>query len=125
MTRAMARPERELVRALAAFAVLVAAVAGLWRHNGLLAAVALGGCALALVIWHDPLDVAFFLVIGVLGSAAEVVFVHFGVWRYANPSFLGVPLWFPLAFGTTGLTGSRLARALATMWEGRGDANHQ
>ncbi len=57
----------------------------------------------------------FFLIIGVLGTMAEAVFVQFGVWTYANPTFLGVPLWFPVAFGTTGLIGSRLAQTLTAM----------
>ena len=115
----MVRLRRELLQTLLAFVVLVASVAGLWRYNGLLAVLMAIECALALALWHDPLDVAFFLVIGVLGSGAELVFVRFGVWQYANPTIWGVPLWFPLAFGTTGLIGSRLARALAAIWEGR------
>jgi hypothetical protein len=67
--------------------------------------------------WYDRLDLSFLLVIAVLGSLAEAVFVHFGVWYYANPTFLGVPLWFPFAFGTTGLIGGRLARTLTGIWE--------
>ena len=54
---------------------------------------------------HDP------------GSLAEAVFVHFGVWHYTNPTLLGVPLWFPLAFGTAALIGERLVRTITEMWE--------
>ncbi|MCR4406392.1 MAG: hypothetical protein NUW24_05650 [Anaerolineae bacterium] len=39
------------------------------------------------------------------------------MWRYSNPTFLGIPLWFPWAFGTTGLIGARLARTIAGLWE--------
>jgi hypothetical protein len=46
--------------------------------------------------------------------------VHFGVWRYANPTLLGVPLWFPVAFGTAALIGKRLVCTIAGMWEGAG-----
>jgi uncharacterized membrane protein YoaT (DUF817 family) len=113
-----ARPLRtELVTELVAFALLVASVTTLWRHNLLLFAVALVECLLALRLWHERLDVCFYLVIAVLGTAAEAVFVRFGVWEYANPSLLGVPLWFPLAFGTTGLIGGRLARTAAALWD--------
>jgi hypothetical protein len=28
-----------------------------------------------------------------------------------------MPVWFPLAFGTTGLIGSRLARTITELWD--------
>lgn len=108
---------KDLVIELAAFSLLVASVSLLWRNNLLLFAVALVECLAALALWHDRLDVSFFLIIAVLGSLAEAVFVRFGVWHYANPTCLGVPLWFPLAFGTTGLIGGRLARTITKIWE--------
>jgi hypothetical protein len=107
----------ELVMELAAFSVLVASVSLLWQNNVILFAVALVESAAALRLWHDRYDVSFFLIIAVLGSLAEAVFVRFGVWHYANPTLLGVPLWFPLAFGTTGLIGERMARTITGMWE--------
>jgi hypothetical protein len=104
-----------------AFSLLVASVSLLWRNNLLLFAVALVECLAALALWHDRLDLSFFLIIGGLGSLAEAVFVRFGVWYYANPTVLGMPVWFPLAFGTTGLIGGRLARTIAQIW-GRRDS---
>jgi hypothetical protein len=119
------RPSRlwgELVMEFAAFSLLVASVVLLFQNNLLLAAVMVVECTVALCFWHDRLDVSFFLIIAVLGSLAEAVFAQSGVWQYANPTFLGVPLWFPLAFGTTGLIGNRLARTVAAMWD---EANPQ
>jgi len=110
------RKGADLLLTVAAFAILVASVSFLWRNNWLLLAITLFECAVALVLWHDRLDLSFFFVIGVLGSLAEVVFVRFGVWHYANPTVLGMPIWFPFAFGTTGLIGARLARAITDMW---------
>lgn len=106
----------DLALTLVAFAILVASVSLLWRHNWLLLAITVVECAVALVLWHDRLDLCFFFVIGVLGSMAEAVFVHFGVWYYSNPNVLGMPVWFPFAFGTTGLIGARLARTITEMW---------
>lgn len=111
------QPGTELAMELVAFSILVASVSLLWRNNLLLFVVMLVECPLALVLWHNRLDVSFFLIIAVLGSLAEAVFVQFGVWSYANPTFLGMPLWFPLAFGTTGLIGSRLAQTIVGIWE--------
>lgn len=107
----------ELAMELVAFSVLVASVSLLWRDNLLLFVVMLVECPLALALWHSRLDVSFFLIIAVLGTLAEAVFVQFGVWSYTNPTFLGMPLWFPLAFGTTGLIGSRLAQTIVAIWE--------
>jgi hypothetical protein len=108
----------ELAIEMAAFVVLVACVAALWTHNLVLFVLMAMECVFALARWHDRLDICFFLVIAVLGSLAEAVFVQFGVWEYANPTLLGVPIWFPLAFGTTGLIGGRLARTLKAIWDG-------
>lgn len=111
------QPWIELVMELTAFSLLVASVTLLWRNNLLLFIVALVECLVALALWHNRFDLTFFLIIAVLGSLAEAVFVHFGVWRYANPTFLGMPVWFPLAFGTTGLIGGRLAQTITAFWE--------
>lgn len=108
---------RDLAIELGAFSLLVTSVVLLWRDNLLLFVVVLVEALAALSLWHERYDLSFFLVIAVLGSLAEAVFVHFGVWHYANPNLLGVPVWFPLAFGTTGLIGQRLARTITNMWE--------
>ena len=100
----------ELLTEFLAFSLLTASVALLWRNNLLLFAV-------ALALWHDRLSVSFFLTIATLGTLAEAVFVRLGIWRYANPTLLGIPLWCPVAFGTTGLLGARLASTVAAMWE--------
>ena len=107
----------ELVVEIAAFVVLVTSVVLLWRINVLLLAVAAVLCGAALAAWHERIDISFFLVIAVLGSMAEAVFVYFDVWHYSNPTLLGVPIWFPLAFGTTGLIGGRLARTMTAIWD--------
>jgi hypothetical protein len=107
----------ELATEVLAFALLVTSVVSLWPHNVVLAALMLVECGIALWRWHTRFDVSFFLVIALLGSAAEAVFVRFGVWRYANPTLLGMPLWFPLAFGTTGLIGIQLARTVTEIWD--------
>ena len=107
----------ELAREVAVFSLMAASIAILWRNNPLLFFVVLVVGLAALGLWHDRYDLGFFLVIGVLGSLAEAWFVHFGVWRYGNPTLLGLPLWFPVAFGTAALIGGRLVRTITEMWE--------
>ena len=116
----MAQPNRlwrELLAELAAFCCLIASVVLMWRNNRLLFAVMVVESVAALGLWHQRFDLCLFLIIGVLGSLAELVFTRLGVWHYANPTWLGIPAWFPLAFGTTGLIGGRLARTLTAMWD--------
>jgi uncharacterized membrane protein YoaT (DUF817 family) len=108
----------ELVSELAAFSLLVASIGLLWRDNMPLFIVILVEGMVALGFWHDRYDLSVFLVTAVLGSLAEAMFVHFGVWRYANPTLLGVPLWFPVAFGTAALVGKRLVCTITGMREG-------
>ena len=107
---------RGLLTELVAFSLLVASIVLLWRDNVWLFLVVLVEVLVVLVFWHDRGDLCFFGGVAVLGSVAEVVFVHFGVWHYANPTLLGIPLWFPLAFGVAALILGRLIRTLTTLW---------
>ena len=107
---------RSLLTELVAFSLLVATIVSLWRDNLCLFLVMLVEVLIVLGVWHDRSDLCFFGGMAVLGSVAEVVFVHFGVWRYANPTFLGIPLWFPLAFGVAALILGRLIRILTKLW---------
>jgi len=106
---------RQLLLEALPFVVLVVAVASLWRHNLILTVLMLIQFAVVLGVWHDTTDLSFLLVIGGMGSLAEAVFVRSGAWQYANPSFLGIPMWFPFAFGTAGLCGGRMARTIAAI----------
>jgi hypothetical protein len=110
----------ELAFAVLAFLALVLAVSSLWRDNLFLTLLMLGEFAVVLGLWHDRHDLSFLLVIGGMGSLAEAVFVRSGAWSYTNPSFLGIPMWFPIAFGTAGLIGGRLARTIAAVWQKKG-----
>jgi hypothetical protein len=106
----------DLALELAAFSWLVGSIALLWRNNMLLSAIVLVECLIAFLLWHERRDVSFFFILAVFGTLAEAVFVRFGVWRYVNPTIAGIPLWFPLAFGTAGLSGQRLAHTVTQMW---------
>ncbi|NWG11222.1 hypothetical protein HXY33_05690 [Candidatus Bathyarchaeota archaeon] len=108
---------RELLIEITALALLTVSIAMLWRDNMLLFMVVLAECLTMLLVWHERYDLYFFAAIAVLSSLIEAVFVHFQVWQYSNPTFLGVPLWFPIAFGTAALTGQRFVRTLTLMFQ--------
>jgi len=63
-------------------------------------------------LWHDRYDRSSFVIVAVFGTRAEVFFVHYGVWEYSHPAILGIPIWFPVAFGTSALIGARLIRTV-------------
>lgn len=106
----------EILTQSTTFCLLVVSIVLLWRDNTILLTVVAAECLVALAFWHERHDVSFFLILAVFGTLAEMAFTHSGVWRYANPTLLGIPLWFPLAFGTAGLAGQRLARTAAAAW---------
>lgn len=79
------------MRELATFSLEAAAIILLYQDNLLLPATVSVETLMVAGLWHERRDVAAFLGLALVGSAAEAVFVHFGVWRYANPSLLGLP----------------------------------
>jgi len=101
---------RELLLETVILVGLVASIVALWPDNGLLWCLVLGESVSALLLWHRREDVAIYAASGLVAALAEVVFVHSGVWHYANPVWLGVPIWFTPAFATAALCGLRLAR---------------
>ncbi len=107
----------ELVRELATFSLEATAIILLYQDNLLLLATISVETLLVVSLWHERRDIAAFLGLALVGSVAEAVFVHFGVWRYANPSLLGFPPWFPVAFGLAGLIGQRLVGTVTEMWK--------
>ena len=96
-----------------ALIVLVISIVSLWANNVLLGLVILIQNVIALCVWRRRKNLIRFATIAVVGTLAEVAFVASGVWAYANPTALGVPLWFPLSFGQAGLLGLEMVDALA------------
>jgi hypothetical protein len=101
---------------LVAFFILVSSIAFLWQSNLFLLTTVIIQCLVILWFWHERYDVTFFVVISVFGTIAEGAFVRSGIWHYNNPTFYGIPLWFPVAFGTTALISQRLALTLTDIW---------
>ena len=108
---------------MAVFAGLSSSILWLYRQNSALLAILSLCLAMVLWKWHGRSDLIGLIVIASLGSVAEVLFVRFGVWQYANPSCLGVPIWFPIAFGLAGLVGQHLSGTIAALCDQAIDRN--
>lgn len=54
---------------------------------------------IALKIYFRKSDIYFYVIAAILGPIGEILAIRYGVWRYTNPTFLGIPLWLPFAWG--------------------------
>ncbi|MBN1859254.1 hypothetical protein JW848_08630 [Candidatus Bipolaricaulota bacterium] len=107
---------RQLAAETAAFAALAAAIVVLDGRQAALEFVAvLSVTAATLLVWHRRRDLLFFVVVAVAGTIGELVFVRFDVWRYAHPAVLGIPAWFPIAFGTAAVIGARMVATIESI----------
>ena len=59
------------------------------------------------VDWNAK-NAMYYLIVFISGPLAESVAIHFGAWTYAQPVFIGIPLWLPFVWGNAGLYVLRL-----------------
>lgn len=70
-----------------------------WQNNLLLFAILLSLYAIRSCFWHRVGNHQIFIVGGLLVSAVELLLVAAGVYQFAYPSLLNIPIWIPLAWG--------------------------
>ncbi len=75
-------------------------VSTLYPNNFVVTVLILLSWTVAVKYWHTRDDIYIFLSGAVLGAISEITAVHFGAWQYANPTFLGIPIWLPLLWGS-------------------------
>jgi len=80
-----------------------------YSYHFLLTIIFFVGLVLLLKFNYRKHDIHFFLVALIVGSIGEVILVSVGIWEYAFPYFLGVPLWLPVAWGFIVLMMKRVA----------------
>lgn len=92
-------------------------IISLWKNNLVVLMLMLLVWLFALKFWHSREDIIFFLAAAFFGPLGEIVAIHFGVWAYANPSMLGIPVWLPFAWGYVGMLIRRLSITISE-WRG-------
>ena len=92
-----------------AFAIPFATVS----DQGLLLATTAGMLAVAVVVFHEKLDLAYIGYTIVVGALIEYTGVWSGQWSYPGTPPGGVPLWFVPMWGGVGLFTRRLALPIA------------
>lgn len=75
--------------------------------------------AIGLVLFHQPLDLAYTGYLILLGAAIEYTGVHSGQWTYPGSPIGGVPFWFITMWGGVGLFTRRLVLPIVARYEHR------
>ena len=50
--------------------------------------------------WYKRHDIYFLIAGAIIGPVGEAICIYFGAWGYTNPTFLGIPMWLPLVWGS-------------------------
>ena len=106
--------KHEIFKELSVLGVSLAIIVLLWRSNLLLFAILLSIYSIRSCFWHKVGNHQIFLVGGLLVSAVEVLLVAAGVYQFAYPSLLNIPLWIPLAWGMGSVAVYRSLQQLIT-----------
>ena len=101
-----------LVRDLVIFFLVIFLVVLVWKNNTAITAIVIG-CYLARYwLWPNNEDHVIFAAGAVLGSTAEIIATHVGIWSYAFPTFLNIPIWLPFAWGFVSVIIVRIAQSI-------------
>lgn len=101
--------EKELIFEIILFGVGIASISLFYKNNILLLFSLIIAWALGIKFWHKIHDIFFFVTGAIVGPIGEIVCIYFGVWQYANPTFLGIPIWLPFAWGLATMLIKRIA----------------
>ena len=91
--------EKELVFEIILFSAGIAAISLFYKNNLLLTVLLILAWLIGIKFWHKKHDIYFLLAGAIIGPLGEIVCIHFGAWQYANPTFLGIPIWLPFVWG--------------------------
>ncbi len=111
--------EKNLILEFVLFAFAVLSIAFFWRNNVITTWLLIFGWLVAILLWHKKEDILFFVAAAVLGLIIELIGVHFGVWAYGNPSWLGIPVWIPLAYGYSSIVISKIGKTISNFGFGQ------
>jgi len=82
------------------FAVLTLIVVIITYKNIILTTVLVGLITIiGLIKWKSKITVALFIIMGILGTFAEVYAISKGVWVYSISDFKNIPTWLFIVWG--------------------------
>jgi len=106
--------------ALALLGVFYFCSACMFLSNTIILLVLMGGFVLSVIIYvRSASALLAALLVAIVGTSAEISFVHSGMYYYARPQIMGVTYWLPFLYGISSVATGQLARALASDDKGR------
>ena len=104
-------PRKTLAFSIITIAIAIISIGLFWENNLLVSAILIAVIAVSFYVYRTKKDLVYFFVAVIFGTTAEIFCITFGVWSYANPTFI-IPLWLPLIWGIAGINLPRLANAI-------------
>ncbi len=99
-----------LFRDLLIFFFLLFLVILVWKNNIAVTAIILSFYLLRYFLWPNREDHIVFIAGAALGTTAEIIATHTGIWSYTLPTFLKIPVWLPFAWGFVSVLIVRIAQ---------------
>jgi hypothetical protein len=112
MIKKVKKPIYGLLRDLLIFFVVIFVVILVWKNNVAVTAIIIGAYLLRYVLWPNNEDHIIFAAGAILGTTAEIIATHVGIWSYTLPTFLNIPVWLPFAWGFVSVLIVRIAQSL-------------
>ncbi|MDI6794961.1 MAG: hypothetical protein QME81_19185 [bacterium] len=69
------------------------------QNNSLVSILLLLTLSIGVKFGYKRDDVLFILIGAFGGTITEIILLNFGVYQYANSTFLNIPIWAPFAWG--------------------------
>ncbi len=101
-----------LLRDLFIFFFVIFTVVLVWKNNAAVTAIIIGAYLLRYFLWPNKEDHLFFTAGAIIGTTAEIIATHAGIWRYTLPTFLNIPVWLPFAWGFASVLIIRIAQCV-------------
>lgn len=92
---------RTIVRDLYFFFFMVVIGLTFWRNNSIVGSLLLIEFLVAMAFFYNKIERVFFIFIGLIGIAGEIVGSFMGIWTYALPNLITVPVWIFFCWGFT------------------------
>lgn len=108
--------KRKLILLILSILIGLFLIVFLQKNNLLLFSILLAILLISKKFWLKNDDIYFFFVGALAGSFGEIICVNFNVWKYTNPTFFGVPIWLPLAWGLASVVVKKIVEILFE-WE--------
>lgn len=104
---------KNIVIGVLSFLLSLLAIVILWRNNLALTLALLAIFIAMHYLWRTHRDTIAFVVGAIGGPLAEIVAIHFNVWKYSNPDIIigHIPLWLPVAWGIAAMLIHRVTLA--------------